>query len=157
MKANLFGLTLIVILSIQTCQSLETETSEERRAKCKCRVQLALWIFFLYIFFILLFSASYFSSYSFPCEFFLKYHKKIKQVINLFIFFRMMAAQVPIEMALAIQGKFLYKKWWVQQFYVPNIFTLCFFQRRMFLKRWNPRWLLCQWIWRLLCLYAIQV
>jgi len=33
MRANLFGLTLVVILTSQTCQSLKTETSEERRAK----------------------------------------------------------------------------------------------------------------------------
>ena len=59
---------------------------------------------FLIIYFA--FSASYFSSYSFPCEYYvLITTKKKSRRYLIFDNFRMMAAQVQIEMVLAIQGK----------------------------------------------------
>ena len=163
MKANLFGLTLVVILTIQTCQSLETETSEERRAKCKYRVHRQ-WCFayFFYNLFILLSVLPIFQVIRFPVSIFLNTYvvcttKKSRKFLIFLSFFRMMAAQVPIEMVLAIQGKCLYKNdRFKNVMYLINLlcFILRLFQRRMFLKRWNLRWLLCQWIWGLLCLYA---
>ena len=114
MKANLFGLTLVVILTIQTCQSLETETSEERRAKCKYRLHRQ-WCFayFFYNLFILLSVLPIFQVIRFPVSIFLNTYvcttKKSRKFLIFLSFFRMMAAQVPIEMVLAIQGKCLYK------------------------------------------------
>ena len=107
MRANLFGLTLVVILTSQTCQSLETETSEERRAKCKCRVHRQ-WCFthFFYIYIFLLSVLPIFQVIRFPVSIFINTTKKSRKFLIFWSFFRMMAAQVPIEMVHAIQGNF---------------------------------------------------
>ena len=107
MRANLFGLTLVVILTSQTCQSLETETSEERRAKCKYRVHRQ-WCFthFFYIYIFLLSVLPIFQVIRFPVSIFINTTKKSRKFLIFWSFFRMMAAQVPIEMVHAIQGNF---------------------------------------------------
>ena len=113
MRANLFGLTLVVILTSQTCQSLETETSEERRAKCKYRVHRQ-WCFthffyiyiYIYMHFFLLSVLPIFQVIRFPVSIFINTTKKSRKFLIFWSFFRMMAAQVPIEMVHAIQGNF---------------------------------------------------